>query len=434
MSLQRFGVTPQLRASLLTAFDNTVTPIAVSTSPRLSGLVSFITKLGPSDSPDVQALPTELTDSFVGGTFTRTGFAVRCEDWTPLKAPVTNQAAVREFLKERNRWPWSDDDDRFAFVLLVDDKFRLRPIALATGQGATAYEYQVVELETTSDLRQPERNRALTGKRVAVIGLGSVGSKLALTLARSGVSKFLLIDDDILQPGNLSRNQLDWLSVGFDKVDGVRGAIRLVQPDADVQTRTFRFAGQESASLNSAVLEQVAACDLVIDATANSSVFSSLAAVCTRRSVPLVWGELFSGGIGALMARSIPGVDAEPLAVRAAINAYLSTLPEAPLKHAQTYDAVLANATLVAGDAEVSQLAASMTQFAIDALVLADERRFPVAAYLFGYQEAWVFEAPFDTRPITCPSATASTGTEAQKDFNTEALTNLLAVFGPPTC
>lgn len=206
---------------------------------------------------------------------------------------MTNQAAIREFLKESNRWPWSDDDDRFAFVLLVDDKFRLRPIALATGQGATAYEYQVVELETTSDLRQPERNRALTGKRVAVIGLGSVGSKLALTLARSGVSKFLLIDDDILQPGNLSRNQLDWLSVGFDKVDGVRGAIRLVQPDADVQTRTFRFAGQESVSLNSAVLEQVAACDLVIDATANSSVLSSLAAVCTRRRVPLV-GENYS--------------------------------------------------------------------------------------------------------------------------------------------
>lgn len=107
-----------------------------------------------------------------------------------------------------------------------------------------------------------------------------------------------------MAPDNLSRNQLDWQSVGYDKVDGVRGAIRLVRPDAEVQTRTFRFAGQESAAYNTTVLEQVAACDLVIDATASPKVFTAVAAICGRRGVALVWGEVFAGGIGALMARS----------------------------------------------------------------------------------------------------------------------------------
>lgn len=64
LSLQRFVVTPQLRASLLTVFDNTVTPITVSTSPRLSGLVSFITKLGPERFPG-RSSPSDGTHRFI---------------------------------------------------------------------------------------------------------------------------------------------------------------------------------------------------------------------------------------------------------------------------------------------------------------------------------------------------------------------------------
>jgi hypothetical protein len=129
------------------------------------------------------------------------------------------------------------------------------------------------------------------------------------------------------------------------------------------------------------------------------------------------------------MARSIPGLDADPLTVRAAINAYLVTLPEAPFKHAEGYDAEEAGVVYVAGDAEVSQLAASLAQFAIDALVTAEARRFPVAAYLVGYQKAWVFEAPFDTRAIECPAATPGPAALEDAEANATAFGELISVF-----
>ncbi len=62
---------------------------------------------------------------------------------------------------------------------------------------------------------QPEVQRLdasheiLKGKHVALIGCGSLGSKLGVMLARSGVGRFLLVDDDILLPDNFVRNDLD---------------------------------------------------------------------------------------------------------------------------------------------------------------------------------------------------------------------------------
>ena len=60
----------------------------------------------------------------------------------------------------------------------------------------------------------PERHRLPTGfddlanKKVGIVGCGSVGSKIAASLCRTGVGKFLLIDEDIFFPGNVVRNEL----------------------------------------------------------------------------------------------------------------------------------------------------------------------------------------------------------------------------------
>lgn len=71
---------------------------------------------------------------------------------------------------------------------------------------------------------------------------------------------------------------------------------------------------------------------------------------------------------------------------------------------------------MVAGDAEVSHLAAVMTSFAIDALCREDSE-YPVSAYLLGFKKFWEFQAPFDTIPVACPPATE---TVAQPELNAD--------------
>lgn len=399
--VNRFLVTSELKAAIAAA-PTSMSPFTVATNARLGALVAMATKVGDATAPNLAGVPPEISDPNALGSWLRTGCVIKVDEWASLPKDAA-PAAVHDFLVAKGCWPYADDADRTWYLLLADAQGGLRPMALVLGEATRVYEYTLLDAASDEAARQPECHASLAEKKVAIVGLGSLGSKLAVSLARSGVTKFYLVDDDVLLPGNLVRHQLDWWSVGNDKVEAVKAAIKLVRPDADVQSKNFRFAGQESSSYNTVVLEQIAACDLVIDATASPKVFSSIAAICTRRRVACIWGEVYAGGIGAQMARSIPGHDGNPLAVRAAIHHYLAGQPEAPFKRAQDYDVDTDDEVFAAGDAEVSHLAASMTQFAVDALVGAANYKFPVPAYLFGYQVAWIFEAPYDTHQVACP-------------------------------
>jgi hypothetical protein len=210
-----------------------------------------------------------------------------------------------------------------------------------------------------------------------------------------------------LLPENLCRNELDWASVGLHKAEGVKEALSVVAPGIEVKVRLSRLAGQESGSSASSALDMLAACDVVVDATANSAVFVLLAAMCKRRRRKLVWGEVFAGGIGGLIARSRPGKDPDPLTIRERIHAYLETREPAPFRAAGIgYDVEGDDrAPLIASDAEISQFAAMATRFALDAALEPEPSEFPQSAYLIGFKRAWIFSAPFDTQPISLAHA-----------------------------
>jgi hypothetical protein len=202
-------------------------------------------------------------------------------------------------------------------------------------------------------------------------------------------------------PENIERNDLDWLSVGVGKAEALKQALSLIAADVEVKLQTYRVAGQENARLASTTLDILGQCDLIIDATASPKVFTYLAAVASRYKKALVWGEVFAGGIGSLMARSRPGVDPSPLSTRLQIHRYLEDKPKAPFQNADNYGAESENGTpLIASDGEVAQFASVLTRFSIDSMRESENQEFPYSAYLMGFKASWIFSAPFDTRPI----------------------------------
>lgn len=72
-------------------------------------------------------------------------------------------------------------------------------------------------------------------KSVVIAGCGSVGSIVALELARAGVGNFLLIDNDILSYHNLCRHQCGIPDVGKYKVDAVEERILQINPTAQIR-------------------------------------------------------------------------------------------------------------------------------------------------------------------------------------------------------
>ena len=257
-----------------------------------------------------------------------------------------------------------------------------------------------IRSETSNeDSRLPE-GQSLGGKSIGIVGLGSAGSKIAVTLARMGARKFYLVDHDLFLPENIVRNALDWQAVGEHKVDAITTALRLVAPDVQVSVSRTHLTGQESNASISVVMDRLDDCDLVIDATANPRVFNLLAAVSKAGEKPLAWLEIFAGGIGGLIARSRPGVDPSPQTMRAVYLGYCQEHPAPEQEAALNYGVEDAEGhVLAASDADVSIIAHYAARLAADTLTAGDSS-YPYSMYLIGLAKAWIFEAPFATVPI----------------------------------
>lgn len=81
----------------------------------------------------------------------------------------------------------------------------------------------------------------LRTQTVGIIGLGSGGSFVAVSLAMSGVGHFILIDSDTLDMHNVVRHSADLRDVGRPKVEAVADLIRQRNPEADVKTVVGRI-------------------------------------------------------------------------------------------------------------------------------------------------------------------------------------------------
>lgn len=73
-------------------------------------------------------------------------------------------------------------------------------------------------------------------KGAVIIGCGSVGSLVALELARAGVGRFFLIDMDVLKYHNICRHQCGIGDVGKYKTTAVKERILQINPSAQVKT------------------------------------------------------------------------------------------------------------------------------------------------------------------------------------------------------
>lgn len=80
----------------------------------------------------------------------------------------------------------------------------------------------------------PERLRVLRSVRVGIVGLGGIGSNVAMMLARTGFSRFVLIDDDVVEPSNLNRQFYFLEDLGKKKVEALVGRLRALTSDLQI--------------------------------------------------------------------------------------------------------------------------------------------------------------------------------------------------------
>lgn len=84
---------------------------------------------------------------------------------------------------------------------------------------------------------------------VAVCGLGGLGTNIAISLARAGIGKLILIDFDRVDISNLHRQQYKASQIGMYKTEALTANLKEISPYTLLETHTVRITEENFAAL-----------------------------------------------------------------------------------------------------------------------------------------------------------------------------------------
>lgn len=129
--------------------------------------------------------------------------------------------------------------------------------------------------------------RRLKAARVLVVGLGGLGSPVALYLAAAGVGTLGLVDDDRVDVSNLQRQLLHGTAdVGRSKLDSACDRLRDVNPHVVLERHHTRLSAANA-------LDIIGQYDLVVDGTDNFATRYLVNDACVLLDRPNVYGSIF---------------------------------------------------------------------------------------------------------------------------------------------
>lgn len=370
------------------------------------GLVAFdgevsarLLQVGSTDSSGYQS-----TSRVLNTVFRSEVFVLRGEHVNLSSSPIPDDlfACIDNAENENFDGTLIEEGQNFYLLASQDIRWTLYYVAFSEDE-PFVHVYQTL-FEGDQARRLPAKLEAVSEKKIGIVGCGSLGAKAAMQLARANIGNFLLIDDDVFFECNLVRHTLTSLDIGFHKATALRRKMLEVNPSANIETQLIRLGGQESSASTVSAMARLAECDVLVDATADTSAFLYVAAVAKRNKIPVVWGSVLAGGIGGTIGRALPDKTPEPLESRRQIwNWCLERGVEAEQSVAEV-DAYAAHGedgrVEIATDADVSVIASHVCRLVVDTLTNLEDSAFPYSAYVIGMSKSWIFSAPFDTRPI----------------------------------
>ncbi|MHA2226880.1 MAG: HesA/MoeB/ThiF family protein [Candidatus Hodarchaeales archaeon] len=152
--------------------------------------------------------------------------------------------------------------------------------------------------------------KILSQKKVAIIGMGSGGSLLAVYLAKSGIKNLIFIDDDHLETHNIIRHICDLTQLGRFKNKAVKDYIDFRIPDISITTveKKFSLHTRTDADFYLDLFKNV---DLIVAASGEHTVNFALNDFIhsNKLLIPVLYAGTFDGVRGGLMFNVDPRKD-----------------------------------------------------------------------------------------------------------------------------
>lgn len=133
------------------------------------------------------------------------------------------------------------------------------------------------EMYSALVLRQgKELTEKMSQSTVAVCGLGGLGSNIAISLARAGVGRLILIDFDEVDVTNLHRQQYKASQVGQKKTDALRENLAEISPYTEIVTYRAKLDENNAP-------EYLSDADIICEAFDSAEAKGMLVDVCAEK-------------------------------------------------------------------------------------------------------------------------------------------------------
>ena len=192
-----------------------------------------------------------------------------------------------------------DDQDRLPATQMAREGFFSgesageRPAAPATPPARTddVFSRNAAVLETD----------ALAAKKVLIVGVGSGGSVVADSLARSGVGGFTLWDNDLLDVHNVGRHICTLKDIGRPKVEAMRDHILSINPAAKIEC-----VDQDVTKAGDDLDAAVEAADCVVAGTDNNASRFAINEAAVHAATPAYFGRAQTRACGGDVIQVLP--------------------------------------------------------------------------------------------------------------------------------
>lgn len=122
----------------------------------------------------------------------------------------------------------------------------------------------------------------LKNSKIAIFGVGGVGSYVVEGLARTGIGKFMIIDNDKVSLTNINRQILATMdTVGKNKVEEAKKRILSINPDAEVDIYQEFFMPESKQILDDSI-------DYVVDCVDTVTAKIELVMRANRLNIPII--------------------------------------------------------------------------------------------------------------------------------------------------
>lgn len=144
----------------------------------------------------------------------------------------------------------------------------------------------------------------LEQRKVAIVGLGSFGSNIAVELAKAGIGCFKLFDFDRVELSNIARHICGINDLGRYKTHAIRDAILLKNPFAEVAT--FEININENKNVFS---KEIQDCDLILCLSDENRSREYINNLAIEKQKTVIYGRAITRAEGGDVFRYLPDAD-----------------------------------------------------------------------------------------------------------------------------